>query len=141
MVVRYVGLLDADYLCAKHFTLVAKGDGDDVIFDWFGWDDEGTDTLVFGSGITANDIKFSKVAEDWDAVRIQFVGEAGSIRIDGQTVSNDDGAADCVINMSFDDFLALASGQLDPMGAYMSGKMKIDGNPMDALALQPVLKG
>lgn len=68
-------------------------------------------------------------------------GDVGSIRIDGQTVSNDDGAADCVINMSFDDFLALAAGQLDPMGAYMSGKMKIDGNPMDALALQPVLKG
>ena len=68
-------------------------------------------------------------------------GDAGKIHIDGATVSNDDGPADCTIHMSFDDFLALAQGQLDPMGAYMSGKMKSDGNPMDALALQPVLKG
>lgn len=68
-------------------------------------------------------------------------GDAGKIHIDGQTVTNDDGPADCTIHMSYDDFLALAAGQLDPMGAYMSGKMKIDGNPMDALALQPVLKG
>ena len=68
-------------------------------------------------------------------------GDEGTIRIDGKTVTNDDGPADCTIHMGFDDFLALAQGQLDPMGAYMSGKMKIDGNPMDALALQPVLKG
>ena len=33
VVVRYAGLLDADYLCAKHFTLGCQGDGDDVI-DW-----------------------------------------------------------------------------------------------------------
>lgn len=68
-------------------------------------------------------------------------GDAGKISIAGGSVSNDDAPADCTIHMSFDDFLALAKGQLDPMGAYMSGKMKIDGNPMDALALQPVLKG
>lgn len=72
--------------------------------------------------------------------KLDFGGD-GKIHIAGQTVSNDDAAADCVIHMSFDDFLSLAAGRLDPMGAYMSGKMKIDGNPMDALALQPVLKG
>ena len=68
-------------------------------------------------------------------------GDAGKIHIDGASVSNDDGPADCTIHMSWDDFQSLAAGRLDPMGAYMSGKMKIDGNPMDALALQPVLKG
>ena len=66
---------------------------------------------------------------------------AGVIVIDGQSVSTTDGPADCTIHMSWDDFQSLAAGRLDPMGAYMSGKMKIDGNPMDALALQPVLKG
>lgn len=72
--------------------------------------------------------------------KLDFGGD-GKIHISGQSVSNDDAPADCTIHMSFDDFLALAAGKLDPMGAYMSGKMKIDGNPMDALALQPVLKG
>ncbi len=72
--------------------------------------------------------------------KLDFGGD-GRIHIDGKTVSNDDGAADCTIHMSWEDFQSLAAGRLDPMGAYMSGKMKIDGNPMDALALQPVLKG
>lgn len=72
--------------------------------------------------------------------KLDFGGD-GKILINGQTVSNDDAAADCTIHMSWDDFQSLAAGRLDPMGAYMSGKMKIDGNPMDALALQPVLKG
>lgn len=72
--------------------------------------------------------------------KLDFGGD-GKIHIDGSTVSNDDAPADCTIHMSFEDFLSLAAGRLDPMGAYMSGKMKIDGNPMDALALQPVLKG
>jgi putative sterol carrier protein len=68
-------------------------------------------------------------------------GDMGKIHIADGAVSNDDGPADCTIHIDFSDFLSLASGQLDPMGAFMSGKMKIDGNPMDALALQPVLKG
>ncbi len=72
--------------------------------------------------------------------KLDFGGD-GKIRIADGAVSNDDGPADCTIHMSFDDFMSLAKGQLDPMGAFMSGKMKIDGNPMDALALQPVLKG
>ena len=68
-------------------------------------------------------------------------GGIGKIHIADGTVTNDDGPADCTIHIDFNDFLSLAKGELDPMGAFMSGKMKIDGNPMDALALQPVLKG
>ena len=64
-------------------------------------------------------------------------GDMGKIRIADGAVSNDDGPADCTIHIDFSDFLSLAKGELDPMGAFM----KIDGNPMDALALQPVLKG
>ena len=67
--------------------------------------------------------------------------DTGLIRIADGAVSNDDGPADCTINMSWDDFLDLAGGRLDPMAAFMGGKLKVDGNPMDALALQPVLKG
>lgn len=72
--------------------------------------------------------------------KIDF-GDLGKIRIADGAVSNDDGPADCTMHVDFNDFLAMASGQLDAMGAFMSGKIKIDGNPMDALALQPLLKG
>ena len=77
----------------------------------------------------------------FDPRRPEGLDNSSSAAAPAEQPYNDDGAADCTIHMSFDDFLALAQGQLDPMGAYMSGKMKIDGNPMDALALQPVLKG
>ena len=70
--------------------------------------------------------------------KLDFGGD-GKILIDGGSVSNDDGAADCTIHMSFDDFLSLAKGQLDPMGAYMSGKMKIDGDMSVAMALSQLI--
>jgi putative sterol carrier protein len=76
-------------------------------------------------------------------VKLDF-GEAGKIYIDGaaspNTVTNDDKAADCVIAMSWDDFIALSEGRLDPMMAFMQGKMKIQGDMMLAQKLAPLLK-
>ncbi|MFZ1770887.1 MAG: LLM class F420-dependent oxidoreductase [Caldilinea sp.] len=44
--------------------------------------------------------------------------------------------ADCTITMSDADFVALAQGKLNPMTAFSSGKLKIQGNPMVAMKLQ-----
>ena len=44
--------------------------------------------------------------------------------------------ADCTITMSDADFIALATGQLNPMAAFSSGKLKLQGNPMIAMKLQ-----
>ncbi len=44
--------------------------------------------------------------------------------------------ADCTIAMSEADFVALALGNLNPMAAFSSGKLKITGNPMIAMKLQ-----
>ena len=76
-------------------------------------------------------------------VKLDF-GPAGKIYIDGASspnqVTNDDKPADAVISMSWADFEALIAGQLDPMMAFMQGKMKIQGDMMLAQKLAPILK-
>jgi putative sterol carrier protein len=64
---------------------------------------------------------------------------AGVIRIEGGSVSNDDLPADCTIIVSKDDFEKLAKGQLDPTMAFMTGKLKINGDMSVAMRLQPLL--
>lgn len=43
---------------------------------------------------------------------------------------------DCTLSLSDNDFVALAAGELNPMAAFSSGKLKIQGNPMLAMRLQ-----
>jgi putative sterol carrier protein len=72
------------------------------------------------------------------------LGDAGKIFIDGaaspNSVSNDDKPADATVSISWDDFLALSEGKLDPMMAFMQGKLKIAGDMMIAQKLAPLLK-
>lgn len=76
-------------------------------------------------------------------VKLDF-GDDGKIYIDGasspNSVTNEDKPADAVVQMSWDDFLALSEGRLDPMMAFMQGKMKIQGDMMLAQRLAPLLK-
>ena len=80
--------------------------------------------LGAGSGFT-NKVKFD-------------FGSVGKLFIDGAAgkVTNEDGAADATVSVAFDDFLKLAQGQLDPMMAYMSGKLKVAGDMGVAMKLQ-----
>lgn len=55
-------------------------------------------------------------------------------------VSRGPGKADCTVTLSEENFLALASGKLQGMQAFMSGKMKIKGNMSLAQKLEPLLK-
>ena len=64
---------------------------------------------------------------------------AGVILIDGGRVSNEDTPADCTIQVSKDDFEALAKGTLDPTMAFMQGKLKVNGDMGVAMKLQPLL--
>jgi putative sterol carrier protein len=72
------------------------------------------------------------------SVKFDF-GSDGVVRIDGGTVDNQDVAADCVIGVSKSDFEAMGRGELDPTMAFMSGKLKIQGDMSVAMKLQPLL--
>ncbi|HET7708635.1 MAG TPA: SCP2 sterol-binding domain-containing protein [Sphingomicrobium sp.] len=73
-------------------------------------------------------------------VKLDFGGE-GAIMLDGAAsqVSEDDGAADTTIKVSWDDWQAMAAGQLDGMTAFMTGKLKVEGDMSNAMQLQGVL--
>ena len=75
-------------------------------------------------------------------VKIDF-GDEGAILLDGANslVSENDGAADTTIKVSWDDWQALSSGQLDGMTAFMTGKLKIEGDMGVAMKLQGLLRG
>jgi putative sterol carrier protein len=74
-------------------------------------------------------------------VKIDFGGEQGALLLDGQAnrVSEEDGAADTTIKVSWADWEAMSSGQLDGMTAFMMGKLKVEGDMSNAMQLQGVL--
>ena len=74
-------------------------------------------------------------------VKIDFGGDDGAIFMDGinSQVTESDGAADTTIKVSWDDWQALAAGTLDGMTAFMTGKLKVEGDMGNAMQLQGVL--
>ena len=73
-------------------------------------------------------------------VKLDF-GDQGVILLDGAAsqVSEEDGAADTTIKVAWDDWQAMAAGQLDGMTAFRTGKLKIEGDMSNAMQLQGVL--
>lgn len=73
-------------------------------------------------------------------VKIDFAGE-GALLLDGvgNRVTEEDGAADTTIKVSWEDWQALSSGQLDGMTAFMQGKLMVEGDMSNAMQLQGIL--
>lgn len=69
------------------------------------------------------------------SVKFDF-GDDGQIFASGTEALPNDEDADCTITLAKDDFIALAKGELDPMGAFMSGKLKVAGDMSVAMGLQ-----
>ena len=74
-------------------------------------------------------------------VKIDFGADEGVLLLDGKAnqVSETDGTADTTIKVSWTDWEALAAGQLDGMTAFMTGKLKVEGDMSNAMQLQSVL--
>jgi putative sterol carrier protein len=74
-------------------------------------------------------------------VKIDFGADQGVVMLDGaaEQVTEEDGTADTTIKVGWDDWQAMAAGQLDGMTAFMTGKLKVEGDMSNAMQLQGVL--
>jgi putative sterol carrier protein len=67
-------------------------------------------------------------------VKLDLRGE-GAIFIDGALVTNEDRPADLTVSVSRADLVRLGKGELDPMRAIMSGRMRLSDMTL-AMGLQ-----
>ncbi|MDW3197571.1 MAG: SCP2 sterol-binding domain-containing protein [Cytophagales bacterium] len=71
--------------------------------------------------------------------KVKFSFPEGAIHLDDTveptSVTNEDQDADCTIVIQLDDFDKLMSGDLNPMMAFMTGKMKVEGDKAIAMKL------
>jgi putative sterol carrier protein len=81
-----------------------------------------------------------KGAQALDASYRFDVEGAGSWRVESDgaalVVTESDAPADCVIRANEDTFLRIVRGEQSPMGAYMTGKVKVEGDLGLALRLR-----
>jgi len=74
-------------------------------------------------------------------VKLDF-GDEGVVLLDGseQKVTENDAPADTTIKTSWEDWQKMAAGELDGMTAFMTGKLKVEGDMSNAMQLQGVLQ-
>lgn len=88
----------------------------------------------------------SRVAEkggiDGKTVKFDF-GDDGQLTIDGTadpaSVNNDNGDADCTVVVDKDVFESIAAGEENAQMAFMSGKLKVEGDMGIAMQLGSLL--
>jgi len=69
-------------------------------------------------------------------------GGAWTLNVADGAASVDEGAADdaqATIKMSDEDYVAMTNGDLNPMMAFMSGKIKVEGDMSTVMKLQSIL--
>ena len=86
-----------------------------------------------------------KVGEDCGlgaSVKFDF-GDDGLLFLDAtqvpNVVNNEDGEAQCTMTISISDFIDMASGELNGTTAFMTGKLKLQGDMGIAMKLVPLL--
>jgi putative sterol carrier protein len=71
------------------------------------------------------------------------IEDAGTWRVDVRggavTVAESDAPADCMIATDEKTFLGIVSGEQNPMGAFMTGKIRVDGDMGLALRLRDLI--
>ncbi len=70
-------------------------------------------------------------------VKFQIDGE-GSIMVDSNGIRIEDGEAECTLIADFDTVSELMAGELSPTGAFMSGRLKVEGSMSVAMQLSSI---
>ena len=71
---------------------------------------------------------------------VRFVIEdEGSIRVDESGVSADDSEADCTMTADQETFQGILEGEISPTAAFMTGRLKVDGDMGLAMKLGNLL--
>ena len=74
---------------------------------------------------------------------VKFALDEGVIYVDGKTVpnvvSNEDKDAECTISVTLENFSKMLAGDLDATLAFMTGRLKVEGNMGVAMKLSSVL--
>ncbi len=74
---------------------------------------------------------------------VKFMLDDQCLYVDGtgdtNAVSTENKEADCVISTSMDTFMKLKNGDINPMMAVMTGKVKIKGDMSIAMKLQSLM--
>ena len=71
---------------------------------------------------------------------VKFViADEGAVRIDEKGAAADDSDADCTVTSDADTFQSLLAGDLDPTAAFMSGRIRIEGDMGLAMKLGSLL--
>ena len=78
-------------------------------------------------------------ASDFDRSVKFDTGADGVIVIDGTTISTTDAPTDCTVKLSLDNLESLISGELSPTTAFMTGKIKVEGDMSVAMSLSNLL--
>ena len=89
---------------------------------------------------TASVVTMAENADSLGAsIKFAFNGGEGVIFLDGTSdpnkVSNEDKEADCTVKIDLQDFIDLVSGDLNPMNAFMGGKLVVEGDMGVAMKL------
>ena len=88
-------------------------------------------------------VKLALIGQEPFGFNVRFdVDDDCRIHVNGNeepmTVSNDSEAADTVFKVSSKDLLAMVDGDMSPMSAYITGKMKIEGDMGKAMQLSSI---
>ncbi|MEM1277163.1 MAG: SCP2 sterol-binding domain-containing protein [Pseudomonadota bacterium] len=88
----------------------------------------------------AKELMMEKVTETGFDGSVKFdIEDTGVLRIQDGAVSLEDGEADCTIIADADTLQELVSGDLAPTAAFMSGRIKIEGDMGVAMKMSSLL--
>lgn len=76
---------------------------------------------------------------------VKFVTDEGVVYVDAKqvpnVVDNEDREADCTVSLSSENAVKLLDGELNPMNAFMLGKIKVKGDMGVAMKIIQLIGG